>query len=172
MKILAMDQSSSACAWAFLIGGSLIDFGVYNPNKKDPIVNRIYSVAEFVIDMVEKSKPDMVVFENVQNQSNDMTLINLSKLLGILEYTVHKLGIKCITLSPSMWRAHFGFGKSVDGVKPKREGLKKLAIQYVLDTYKVEATEDECEAILIGVAAGMLPTIILPPKPKAKRKAK
>ena len=156
MKILAFDQSTTACAWAYIIDGSLIDFGVHVPPKKDSIANRIYSVVEFVSNLTDNCKPDLVVFENVQSQSNDLTLINLSKLLGILEHTVYKLGIKCVVLSPSMWRAHFGFGKSVDGIKPKRAELKALAIKYVLDTYKVECSEDECEAICIGIAAGGL----------------
>ena len=53
------------------------------------------------------------------------------------------------TIRPTSWRKQLNFqqGKNV-----KREQLKKQSLQYVLDNYGLEVTDDESDAICIADA--------------------
>jgi hypothetical protein len=71
----------------------------------------------------------------------------------ILGYcAAHKISTEI--LGPSQWRSALSFKQ---GAKVKREELKKQSMDYVKKNFDIEGcTEDQSEAVCIGVAASKL----------------
>ena len=83
---IALDQSSSKTGYSMMYKGELISYGLIEPNRKDKIGDRIKRVIEVFNFMLDTYKPKKVALEDVFFINNANTIINLSKLLGILEY--------------------------------------------------------------------------------------
>lgn len=100
-----------------------------------------------VCDLIGKTCPDLVVFEDVAFQKNAAALITLARLQGVIIAKCLFDKNEFFIYSPSSWRKHLGFqqGKGI-----KRGNLKEQAIKYVKDSFGIEAGEDVCEAICIG----------------------
>jgi Holliday junction resolvasome RuvABC endonuclease subunit len=151
MRILAFDQSSKLSGWCVSEDGVYIDSGVIDKHK---ITNSDKRIAEMGLEIYKKIaevKPDLVIVENIQNQSNTATVILLARLQGmILGYcAAHK--IRAEILGPSQWRSVLQYRQ---GPKVKREELKQQSIDFVKEKFGFENfSEDRCEAIAINVAA-------------------
>ena len=150
IKILSFDQATVKTGIAIHENDNLFVYDLINLEKeKVDIPERVNVMIDKVCSVIHKTKPDYVVFEDIALQSNPSTLILLARLQGaIIGYCqVHK--IPYTILKPSNWRKVLGFeqGKGI-----KRPQLKKQAVQYVKDKYKLILSEDVCEAICIGDA--------------------
>lgn len=79
---------------------------------------------------------------NITN--NVQTFKVLSEVFGVILETVRELNIDYDIVPSVTW-------KSTLGIKGRtRPEQKRNAQQYVLDTYKVKAIQDTCDAICIG----------------------
>ena len=98
---------------------------------------------------IEDNAPDKVVIEDVVLQRSPQTLKDLSQLQGTIMGICYGMNIPCEVLFPSAWRKqlHFKQGKGI-----KRPELKQQAKDYVKQAYGITPTEDECDAICIGLA--------------------
>ena len=103
--------------------------------------------------VIKKYQPETLVIEEVAQQSNVQTVIILSRLQGMIIGYAEAHKIKTHILLPSRWRKELGY---LQGPKVKRQELKKQSIDYVKAKYGLEPTEDECEAICIGIAANKI----------------
>lgn len=154
MKILALDQSSTKTGYSlFNDNEELIAYGLL---KLTDITNKNYgNVAydervennrQFLIKCIDFYKPDIVVFEDIQKQTNIKTYKDLAYLQGVLKNCCYIQGISYSILKPSEWR-------NILKIKGKgREILKQKSIDYIKNKFNFVATEDECEAICIGQA--------------------
>lgn len=150
MRILAFDQSSKLSGWCVFEKGQHIDSGVIDKHKTTDSDKRIAEMGLAIYRKISEVKPDLVVIENIQKQSNTATVILLARLQGmILGYcAAHKIRTKI--LGPSQWRSVLSFQQ---GQKVKREELKQQAMDYVKKNFSsVDCEIDEAEAICIGVA--------------------
>ena len=123
----------------------LIDLG----KEKVDISERIYVMVDRICKIILKTKPDIVVIEDVAMQSNPATLILLSRLQGAIIGCCRVNKIPFDILKPPNWRKVLGF-KQGQGVK--RRELKKQAVEFVKENYGLKLSEDVCEAICIGSA--------------------
>ena len=97
-----------------------------------------------MIELIDKYKPDFIVFEDIQFQQNYGTFKQLGQLQGILMAYLFKLDVGFQIIEPSAW-------KSSCGIKGrKREEQKKNTQAFVKMMYKVNVSEDEADAIGIG----------------------
>lgn len=154
MKILAFDQSSRLSGWAIFEDGEYVDSGVIDKHKITDSDKRVAEMGLAIYRKIKETAPDLIIAENIQNQSNTATVILLARLQGmILGYcAAHKIRVEI--LGPSQWRSELAFKQ---GPKVKREELKKQAMNYVEKNFDVEdCTEDQAEAICIGSAASKL----------------
>lgn len=150
MKILAFDQSTKISAYSIFIDGEYVEHGVIDLHKMKGTSERVRAMGVELCNTIAKYNPSNVVIEEVAQQSNPMTLKLLARIQGVIIGFCAAHNIDVYILEPSKWRStlHFHQGAGV-----KRKELKVQAIKYVKDIYKLEATEDECEAICIGTAA-------------------
>ena len=154
MKILAFDQSSRLSGWATFEDGEYVDSGVIDKHKITDSDKRVAEMGLAIYRKIKEAAPDLIIAENIQNQSNTATVILLARLQGmILGYcAAHK--IRAEILGPSQWRAELAFKQ---GPKVKREALKQQAMDYVKKNFDIDdCTEDQSEAVCIGAAASKL----------------
>ena len=149
-KILAFDQSSKLSGYSLFIDNQYSCSGVIDKHSiTDPDV-RIGEMGVAICKKINEFKPDSVVIEGVQAQAGVSTVILLSRLQGFILGWCYVHHIDVHIIGPSQWRSELHIKQ---GAGVKRAELKAQSIQYVKDTYGIDATEDECEAICINDGA-------------------
>lgn len=149
MKVLSLDQSSNKTGFAVFEDGELKIHNIIDLSKCKDLEMRINQMMVKINTLIEKIRPDAIVFEDVNFQSNVGTLTVLARLQGAIILSAIKHDINYEIYKPSHWRKILGFkqGKSVG-----REALKTQALSYIQDKYNIQTKEDIAEAICIGDA--------------------
>ena len=106
------------------------------------------SQIEAINKLIEEFNINEVAFEDIQLQenvtNNVQTFKVLAEVFGVIYELVTELKIPNSATLASVW-------KSALNIKGRtRPEQKRNAQQYVLDTYGIKATQDECDAICIG----------------------
>lgn len=141
---VAIDQSSSISGYSIFSNGELVQYGLFKTSKKESPEFRIIEVSDFLSSLICRLKPSHVALEDVQYQSNPRTLILLSKLLGILQYTCIKSSIEHTIIKPGTW-------KKTCGVKGRaRKEQKNNNREFIKNTFNINVSEDESDAISIN----------------------
>lgn len=151
MKVLSLDQSTRKSGFALFEDGQYICSGVVDMSKsKLDTYDRSFEMAKELWKAIKKYKPDRLIIEDVQNQSNTNTVIILSRLQGMIIGYAEAHKVHTNILLPSQWRKALGYHQ---GSKVKRAELKQQSVDYVKEHFGIEASEDEVEAIAICDAA-------------------
>jgi len=146
MKILSLDQSTSNVGWSFYDGNILIDYGVKNFEKIDGDADdKIFAIKQYIIDLINKNKPEVFILENVQFQKNPKVLITLSKLLGVLINLFIENNYIYLVVEPTKWKSSCGIK-----LREKRKVQKEQTIKFIKNLYEIDVSEDEADAIGIG----------------------
>jgi Holliday junction resolvasome RuvABC endonuclease subunit len=151
VRVLSCDQSTRCTGYAVFEDGKYIESGVINMNKsKLETDKRSFEMAKELWKIIKKYKPQVLIIEDVQQQSSAKTMIILARLSGmIIGYAeAHNVDVHIIT--PSQWRSMLDFKL---GAGVKRQELKQQSIDYVKETYGIDVPEDEAEAIALGAGA-------------------
>ena len=154
MKILSFDQSSTKSGFSIFENEQYVDSGLIDKHKITDQDKRVAEMGLAIYKKIKEIEPSLVIIEGVQQQSNAATMILLARLQGmVLGYcAAHKIRVEI--LGPSQWRSVLKFKQ---GAKVKREVLKQQAMDYVNKNFEIEGcTEDQSEAVCIGVAATKL----------------
>lgn len=146
-RLLALDQASRISGWAFFNEGQLEAYGKFNATQED-IGERLFFIKNEVNKLIEEFNINEVAFEDIQLQgnvtNNVQTFKVLAEVFGVIYELVTELKIPNSATLASVW-------KSALNIKGRtRPEQKRNAQQYVLDTYGIKATQDECDAICIG----------------------
>ena len=146
-NILALDQASRTSGWAVFIDGNLHAFGKFTAEYND-VGDRLHYIRNEVSKLIQKYDIDEVVFEDIQLQgnvaNNVATFKALAEVFGVLYELFVELKMPRTAVLSTVW-------KSTLGIKGKdRSAQKKAAQEWVVNTYNVKPTQDECDAICIG----------------------
>ena len=150
--VLALDQSTRTSGWSFFDGSELIDFGHWENSQSD-IAVRIHSLCQQIKSKIEEYEPDIILIENIQLQQignregNVQTFQKLAQVQGAIMRLCVEMGVPYKLVYPSEWRKNCNFLKGND---KHRENQKKIAQQWVLETYGKKCIQDEADAICIG----------------------
>ena len=151
MKVLSLDQSTRVSGWSLFQDGKYVCSGIIDMNKsKLETDKRSFEMAKEIWKVIKKYNPEELVIENVQQQSNPSTMIILARLAGMIIGYAEAHNVQVHILLPSQWRKILGYSQ---GAKVKRQELKQQSINHVKEMYRLELSEDECEAICINEAA-------------------
>lgn len=151
IKVLSLDQSTRVSGWAYFEDGQYIESGIIDMHKsKLETEERSFMMAKEIWKIINKYKPQHLVLEGVQQQSNPSTMIILARLAGMVIGYAEAHNIETHILLPSQWRKQLGYSQ---GAKVKRQELKQQSIDYVKENFGINVSEDENEAICEGVAA-------------------
>ena len=150
-KVLCLDQSTRCTGWSWMISGQYIESGIIDMSKsKLETGERSFEMAKEVWRLIKKYKPDYLVLEETQQQTNVKTVIILSRLQGMIIGYAEAHSVKTYIVQPSRWRAQLEY---TQGPKVKREELKQQSIDFVKEHIGKVLPEDESEAVAMGFAA-------------------
>lgn len=146
-KLLALDQASVTTGWSVFFDDKLEAYGKFTI-KEDDIGERLYKIRENVKSLIQKYDINEVAFEDIQLQNNVQNNVQTFKVLaevfGIIYELVTELEIPHTAVLAGTW-------KSTLEIKGKnRPEQKRNAQAFVVNTYNIKPTQDECDAICIG----------------------
>lgn len=146
-KLLALDQASRITGYAIFDGDKLIDYGKITANDDD-IGQRLVFIRNEVNNLIDYHNIDEIVLEDIQLQNNVVnnvqTFKTLAEVFGVLYELAVEKKLKTSAVLASSW-------KSTLGIKGRdRAAQKRAAQEYVIKTFNVKPTQDECDAICIG----------------------
>lgn len=149
-RVLALDQATYVNGWSIFDGKELVKYGLFETNA-DEAIERAEDVKNWLINMINNWKPDLVALEGIQFQNNlgsqsigVTTFEALARFQGILMMTCRELKVPFEICHTQTWR-------SFCGVKGKARADKKKSAQLIVKSlYDVSVTNDAADAILIG----------------------
>ena len=149
-NILALDQSSTITGYAIFKNDQPIVISHFTAKGND-LGSRLEQIRNKIIELINKYEIDEVIFEDIQLQ--DMaggkeigikTFKILAEVFGVIHELLTELEMDYTIVPPIVWKATF----KIAGKGRAKE--KKLAQEYVLNTYGIKCTEDEADATCIG----------------------
>lgn len=146
MKILAFDQATRFTGVSLVEDNQVVYYELINTSKISKLQFKISFIKNRMLQLINEYKPDKIVFEDVQYQSNQKTFKILSKLLGNLEVAALECGYECGVIPVTTWRGILGFPKG------NRKESKNNAINYIKNININIKYDDVAEAICIALA--------------------
>lgn len=146
-NLLALDQSSRITGWAVFKDGKLSDYGKFN-YEAYPIEERLYKIRNKVAELIQQYEITEVILEDIQMQNNVVNNVQTFKVLAEVFGVISEL---CVERKVPQTAALASTWKHTLGIKGKdRAAQKRNAQQWVIDTYGIKPTQDECDSICIG----------------------
>ena len=145
-----MDQSTRITGFSVFEDGKYVKSGVIDLHKIKDTDERSKQMAVEICKLIGNTKPDCVIIEEVQQQTNTSTVIKLARIQGVAIGFCAAHNIDLHILTPTRWRSALGY-KQGPGVK--REELKQQSLDFVKNNFQLELIEDEAEAVCINEAA-------------------
>lgn len=151
--LLALDQSTKISGYAFFEDGKLKNYG--HLSFSGDYVIRIHHLKNWLLQVINDNKDNnlKIIIEDIQLQSreesefqNALTFKRLAQVQGVLLEAFVENNVSYDIISPSVWRKNCGI------TSRRREEQKKEAQNLVKEKFDVEATEDEADAICIGLS--------------------
>lgn len=150
-RTMAFDQSSRVTGYAVFDNKKLVTFGHFSIPANLTLGERLKKFRSEMVLLLEKYHPEKVYFEGIQYQSNAETFKKLAMIQGLIYYWCTYSHIPHIELAPSHWRSilkdkyNIKFGRF-------RAEQKQQAQNFVNKEFNIKATEDEADAICLGLA--------------------
>ena len=146
MRLLALDQASRTSGYAIFEEGKLLTHGKFTFTDDD-FGKRLVKIRNKVKSLIEEYAIDELIFEDVQLQDNVDTFKKLCEVFGVIYELASEIKLPCSSILASVWKSQLNI-KGYD-----RTAQKRNAQEWVVNTYGVRPTQDECDAICIGSAA-------------------
>ncbi len=146
--MISLDTSSTCTGYAVFENGQYARSGIIIPDSNPPNGDRCFSIGKKLLKFCDLEKPDIIAIEQLVSMRNANTTRILAKLIGVV-YSWHLRHPKSlyVEIPPSRWRGELGIQK-----RAKRDELKSLSKKYVLDSEHVSVSDDEADAICIGLS--------------------
>ena len=149
MFLLALDQASQTTGWSVWQDGKFVAHGKFTATQVQ-MGDRLCAIRNQIQKIITTYHIDKVIFEDIQLQTKTVNNVHtyrvLAEVIGMLETFLSDLKMPYEIMSSSTW-------KSTLGIKGKdRTEQKRNAQAWVVNTYSIKPTQDECDAICIGAA--------------------
>lgn len=148
-RLLTLDQSSKTTGYAIFEDNKLKTYGKFTVDDDNTDI-RLVKIRQKVQELITRHNIDEVVFEDIQQQNNVANNVQTFKILaevyGVISEYLEENKIPHSTILSTSW-------KSALGIKGRtRPEQKKNAQNYVFENYGVKPTQDESDAVCIGLA--------------------
>lgn len=148
-RTIGLDQATHITGYSIFDDGELIYAGIFEAEAEDEI-SRDIEIKNWVIQLVQNWKPDVIAMEGIQLQQFNNKMIGvttyqtLARLQGILMAACHEQKIEYIVVPPATWRAHCQ-------VKGRTRADRKRSMQMkVKEWFDITVSDDVADAIGIG----------------------
>lgn len=152
MKILAIDQGSTKCGWAFLIDGEVQQSGVWRLKGVDRKA-RYGMLIETLNNMIADEAINYMAIEDVflkrSGFSNPKTLKIMGETRGIITAVGLMYNLEIQDINPSDITKFLG-------INTRAQNKKEVTRIYVADLMGVkleDVSEDEADAVILGLIA-------------------
>lgn len=147
-RLLALDQSSRITGYAIFENAKLIHYGKFSVDDED-IGVRLMNIRGRVKDLIDQYNINELVFEDIQMQNNVQNNVQTFKLLaevfGVIYELATEMDLRNSAVLASSW-------KSTLKVRGKNRPEQKRNAQAVVEkVFNIKPTQDECDAICIGL---------------------
>ena len=163
MRILSLDQSTTATGVAMFIDGVLTDYALIKPKaskKVETVVAeteahfyglkmpeemynttllRTTAIADVIEALIKQFKPDVVYFEEIYENRNPSGYRSLARLQGFIAHICHKNNVRYVIVEESKWINSFGTYTK----EQTRSDRKSDIMQKINDLYDLEIKIDE-----------------------------
>lgn len=153
-KMISLDTSSSKSGWAYYVNGVYSESSVVNLDtnecKKKYKANseqRVKDMCLSLLELLDKYKPNIVVIEKLNVGRNMNATRILAKVIGCVYSYAITHDCYYYEIQPTQWRSQLGMQSG----KKKRDELKKLSIDYVKNTLGKNVSDDEADAVCVGL---------------------
>ena len=152
MILMSIDASTKATGVAIFNNKQLTFYKCITASDNN-VYNRIDKITDELIDLALEYHIDVVVLEDVvpdDTHGNQQIFKMLMHLQGVIALKLNRIGLKINQyFVASNWSKTVGI-KTGRGVY--RDTLKKNSMKLVRDHYGVDVSDDESDAICIGIA--------------------
>jgi len=150
MKLCSIDSSTTATGVSFFINGKYVYHILFDHRKNKDVNERIDNMIRDIIKLLQKENPDIVWIEHPQGHGRNVMMVNkLSEILGAVRCWCVCKSREYHEINPSEWRKWLP--KFEQGKKTRNE-LKEESVRYIKDRLGLDVTDDEADAINIGLA--------------------
>lgn len=150
MRILAIDQSLNSTGWAVVDTKRkklLVCHGVIKPPKNEDYVSKINYITNELKTIFRQKECEYIVLEELKLYMNNRveTIRALYGLFVHLQCEFMRRNWLVVVADPNVWRAY-------NGIKGKnRQEKKQATLDFVNERFGIDVTEDEADAIGIGL---------------------
>ncbi len=147
MKILSLDQASKITGYAVFDDDKLVKYGKIDLRDEE-VGPRLVQLRQSIKFLISENQIDYIAFEDIQMQTsvgnNVKTFKVLANVFGVILELCEELHVKYEIVSSNTW-------KSTLKIKGRNRAEQKRNAQlFVNETYDVQCTQDEADAICIG----------------------
>ena len=126
---------------------------IHSQEKREHMEKSVLFMMEHIEEILKKYNPDLVVMEDTYGQNDMMTLKMLSRIQGNIIGWVRREGKEIVIKTPSKWRVDVGMPlRDANNKHLKREQFKELSKGIVKQVFGLDVTDDEADAICIGLS--------------------
>lgn len=147
-KLLALDQSTKTTGYAVYHDDRLYTFGHFTCNQKD-LGERLMNIRYKVIELIDQYDINEVIMEDIHLEedvnNNVQTFKKLAEVFGVIYEMLTEKDLRNDAVQASVWKSGVGI------TSRRRESQKRDAQKLVADKFKVNPTEDEADAVCIGL---------------------
>ena len=148
-KILSLDQSTRITGWSVFDGEELVAYGKWALDSSIPIAKRLMTIRNKVAELVHKYEIETLVLEDIQLQNNVVNNVQtfkaLAEVFGVITEYCEEINLPWSAVLASSWKHTLGIRGA------NRTAQKKNAQEYIIKTFNIKPTQDECDSICIGL---------------------
>ena len=148
VKFMTIDGSTTKTGVAYFCNGKYKKHYLLDYSKNKDIDQRFETMVIELWKLLNKHKPDIIYMEDIYMANNAKTVRILTRLQGAVYAWCLQNGCEFNTIAPTSWRKLLGFKQGQE----TRKLMKQQSVQYIYDTYKIEVSDDEADAICIADA--------------------
>jgi len=148
--VLGTDSGLERTGYSIFIknndGFGLIEHGYIFTEKEKVLAERLYIIAQKFREVLTKHKPDVVVFERLFFNTNQITAINVAQAQGVLLAMTAEFGAHVEFLTPPQIKQIV----TGDGKADKKQVAKMVQMELKIET--LPKPDDVVDAIACGLA--------------------
>lgn len=151
MIVVSLDQALKTSGYAVYQDGKLITSGTFSIPANKPIEERLFNFWKELNNLYNTYDFDKLIFEDIQYQNNAETHKKLAYVQASILLWAYNQNVKFEIYSPSHWRSILKDKCKISFCKSRTE-QKAIARQLVKDRFQIDVSEDEADAVCIGLA--------------------
>ena len=149
ISLVSIDGSTKKTGISHFLDGEYVNHYLLDYSKDKDVENRFESMSIGIWSILDKIRPNIIYIEETYMHNNAQTMKILTRLQGVVYAWCINNKCKFNTITPKAWRKLLDFNQGKD---VKREQVKAQSIEYVMEHYNINVTDDEADAICISAA--------------------